>query len=59
MRRNCGHWEADMIVAGDRNHGLNVLVERKSRLTHISVLKNKTAAATYEIFHEARVALQG
>ncbi len=48
-----------MIVAGDRNHGLKVLVERKSRLTHISVLKNKTAAATYEIFHEARVALQG
>ena len=25
---------------------LNVLVDRKSRLTHLSVLKNKTAAAT-------------
>jgi len=48
-----------MIVAGNRNHGLNVLAERKSRLTYISVLKNKTAAATYEIFREARVALQG
>ena len=48
-RRECGHWEADMIVAGDRQHGLNVLVERKSRLTHISVLENKTAAATKQV----------
>jgi len=45
-RRACGHWEADMLVAGDRQHGLNVLVDRKSRLTHIRVLKDKTAAAT-------------
>jgi len=50
-RRVCGHWEADMIVAGDRNHGLNVLVERKSRLTHISILPNKTAAATKQVMH--------
>lgn len=35
-----------MIVAGNRQHGLNDLVERKSRLTHISFLENKTAAAT-------------
>jgi len=48
-RRECGHWEADMIVAGDRNHGLNVLVERKSRLAHISVLPNKTAAVTKHV----------
>ncbi len=48
-RREYGHWEADMIVAGDRHHGLNVLVERKSRLTHISVLPNKTAAATKQV----------
>jgi hypothetical protein len=33
-----------MIVAGDRQHGLNVLVERKSRLTHVSFLENKTTA---------------
>ena len=50
-RREYGHWEADMIVAGDRNHGLNVLVERKSRLTHISLLPNKTAAATKQVMH--------
>jgi len=48
-REQCGHWEADMIVAGDRQHGLNVLVERKSRLTHISFLENKTAAATKQV----------
>jgi IS30 family transposase len=42
----CGHWEADMLVAADRTHGLNVLVDRTSRLTQISVLSNKTAAAT-------------
>ena len=46
MRRTCGHWEADMLVAGDRTHGLNVLVERKSRLMHLSFLADKTAATT-------------
>ena len=46
QRQACGHWEADMLAAADRTHGLNVLVDRKSRLTHISVLSNKTAAAT-------------
>ena len=38
-----------MLVAGDRKHGLNVLVDRKSRLTHISFLENKTAAATKQV----------
>ena len=36
----------DMIVSGDRTHGLNVLVDLRSRLTHISLLPNKTATAT-------------
>jgi IS30 family transposase len=48
-RQEYGHWEADMIVAGDRQHGLNVLVERKSRLTHISLLEDKTAAVTKHV----------
>ena len=48
-RQEYGHWEADMIVAGDRQHGLNVLVERKSRLTHVSFLENKTAAVTKQV----------
>ena len=38
-----------MIVAGDRLHGLNVLVDRKSRLTHISFLGNKTAVVTKQV----------
>ena len=50
-RREYDHWEADMIVAGDRNHGLKGLVERKSRLTHISVLPYKKAAATIQVMH--------
>lgn len=45
-RKAWGHWEADLLVAGDQQHGLNVLVERKSRLTHLSLLATKTAAAT-------------
>jgi len=49
-RRAYGNWEADMIVAGDRTHGLNVLVERKSRLAHISFLENKTAIATQQVW---------
>jgi len=48
-RRECGHWEAGMIVGGDRQHGLYVLVDRKSRLTHISFLENKTAAVTKQV----------
>jgi len=46
MRKVYGHWEADMLVAGDRQHGLNVLVERKSRFLQLSLLTNKTAATT-------------
>ena len=49
VRREYGHWEADMIVAGDRQHGLNVLVDGKSRLTHIRFLGYKTATATKKV----------
>ena len=45
-RQECGHWEADMIVSGDRTHGLTVFMERKSRLTQISFLPNKTVVIT-------------
>jgi len=41
-----GHWESDSVVGGDRQCGLNVMVERATRLTHISRLKNKTAKET-------------
>ena len=36
-------------MAGDRTHGLNVLVDRKSRLTRMSFLKTKTAAVTNNV----------
>ena len=48
-RREYGHWETDLLVVGDRQHGLNVLVEQKSRLTHLSLLANKTAVATKQV----------
>lgn len=47
-RTHCGHWESDTIVSSDRQSGLNVIVERKSRLTHISFIKNKTAKRTHD-----------
>ena len=53
-RQACGHGEADMIVAGDRQHGLNVLVDRKSRLPHISFLENKTATVTKQVMRRRR-----
>jgi len=39
----------EMRVAGDQQHGLNVLVDHKSRLTPISLLENKTAASTKKV----------
>lgn len=45
-RDTVGHWESDSVVGSDRQHGLNVIVERSTRLTHISLIKNKTAMAT-------------
>ena len=48
-RQTIGHWESDTIESGDRKHGLNVLVERKCRLTHISLLSDKCAATTQQV----------
>lgn len=41
-----GHWESDSVVGGDRSSGLNVIVERTTRLVNISLIKNKTAKET-------------
>ena len=48
-RQAVGHWESDSVVGGDRQACLNVMVERATRLTNISLLKNKTAAETKKI----------
>jgi IS30 family transposase len=45
-RSEYGHWESDTIESKGRNGGLNVLVERASRLTHITKLNSKKASAT-------------
>ena len=45
-RKTIGHWESDSVVGGDRQSGLQVIVERKTRLTNISFLISKTALAT-------------
>jgi len=45
-RQVCGHWESDTVEGANRKQSLNVLVDRRSRLTHITLLPNKTAAET-------------
>ena len=48
QRDEPGHWESDSIVGGDRAQALNVLVDRKTRVTHITLLTHKTAHETKE-----------
>jgi len=45
-REEYGHWESDSVESSDRKNGLNVIVERKSRLTHITKLSSKKASET-------------
>ena len=45
-REMVGHWESDSMVGGERKSGLNVIVERTTRLVNISLMKNKTAQET-------------
>jgi IS30 family transposase len=44
-RREPGHWETDLIL-GPGSSALQVLVERQSRYTRLSVLPQRTAAAS-------------
>lgn len=41
-----GHWESDSIESKGRQCALNVLIERASRLTHITRLSSKKSVAT-------------
>lgn len=45
-RKTVGHWESDSVVGGDRQSGLNVIIERACRLVNISLMTNKTAQET-------------
>lgn len=46
-RKRIGDWETDSVISRQSKAGLNVLVDRKSRLTRISKLKQKTALQTH------------
>lgn len=45
-RAEVGHWESDSVESKHRDGGLNVLIERVTRLVKISKLKSKKSAAT-------------
>jgi IS30 family transposase len=45
-RESVGHWESDSIVGGDKISGLNVVVERSTRLVNVSLMMRKTAKET-------------
>lgn len=44
LREEPGHWECDTIMGQDNASALRILVERKTRYTHLSKLPAKTAA---------------
>ena len=43
QRKQVGHWEADTAVSRQSKAALNILVERKTRLTYLTKLERKTA----------------
>jgi IS30 family transposase len=47
-RKILGHWESYSMVNGDRQSALNVIVERVTRLAHLTQLCHKTARATQQ-----------
>jgi transposase, IS30 family len=42
-RRQCGHWEADTMISRSSSVAIQVVTERKSRLTKLNKLKRKVA----------------
>lgn len=44
LREEAGHWECDTIIGQDNASALRILVERKTRYTHLDKLPAKTAA---------------
>ena len=46
QRNEPGHWESDSIVSPQQKPGCNVLVERYTRLTHITRLSTKDSEST-------------
>lgn len=52
-RTEIGHWEADSVVSRQSKAALNVITERKSRLTRITRMNQKTAACTNKAITKA------
>lgn len=52
-RSQIGHWEADAVVSRQSRAALNVLVERKSRLTKITKMSQRTAKNTHRAITKA------
>ena len=49
-RTQPGHWEGDLLLSAGRS-ALQVVVERKTRHTHLRKIPNKTAQAVYQALH--------
>lgn len=49
QRDEFGHWESDSIVSKQSKAALNVVVERRSRVVHISPLAGKLATLTRDV----------
>ena len=47
-RSEVGHWESDSVESSNRKNGLNVLIERKTRITHITKLNSKKSIDTFK-----------
>lgn len=56
-RSEVGHWESDSVESKGRNTGLNVLIERRTRLVKITKLASKKAAATTFAIKKALIGL--
>ena len=52
-RRQLGHWETDAVVSRQSQAALNVTVERKSRLTKITKMSQRTAPNTHRAITQA------
>ncbi len=47
LRKELGHWEADLLEGGKGQSALKVTVERKTRFTKLAKVPNKSALASY------------
>ncbi|AZZ98094.1 IS30 family transposase [Pseudoalteromonas sp. R3] len=45
-RSQLGHWESDSVVSKHKKSALNVIIERATRLVHITKLSSKSALVT-------------